>query len=138
MGLFKALKRERHGVYALGVVDHVMVTAISEATTSTKGELDDYTIHYVTFTFTDQQGRTHSKEVKENSVHQKTLPAPGSRVEVQYMPDAPDNCNYYRVYPPDPSVPRGWGAGIFQPASDSKSAHALSRGKIDKQRDLFR
>ncbi len=94
---------------------------------------------YLTFQFTDGQGAV---VVHEHRLAVERVPAPGSIVDIAYMPNKLDTIDYDRrtVRPPDPAVPRGWGAGIYEveDLGTHRSGSSEERRQIDAQRELFR
>jgi hypothetical protein len=141
VGIFAGMKLERHGVNVMGTVEHVVVTdqTASGGMPYNDPDRDDGTIVYVTIQFVDANGASHVADKKEHYSYLKDLPAPGSRVEIQYLPDDPSNCDYFRAYPPDPSVPRGWGAGIFEVTpSKHHTVSPIAGAEFSRQRERFR
>jgi hypothetical protein len=67
------------------------------------------------------------------------LPLPGSAVDVAYGEGRID-FNPRSVTPPDPAVPRGWGAGIWEVPrlSGERSRGLLSLFEFGQERDVFR
>jgi hypothetical protein len=126
----------QEGVRASATIERVVATAIDD---TDEGGVTKHHEVFLTFQFTDEQGAVLTQEGK---FMVGGVPQPGSIVDVAYIPGKPKAIDYdvFSVQPPDPSVPRGWGAGIFEVEDlGSRRAHSpFARGDIDRKREVFR
>ena len=118
-----------------------MVTEIGVGGTRAGGSQADAEGVYLTFRFTDEQGVEVLHERRSNLRPDK-IPAPGWSVLVAYVAGKPETVDYdpRAMRPPDPSVPRGWGAGIFEVedlGTHGAKSPVAERG-LERQRELFR
>jgi hypothetical protein len=125
----------KHGVRTTATIERVVVTDYSH---DHSGGRQDPEV-YLTFRFTDEQG---AAVMHEHRLAVEHVPAPGSIVDIAYVPGELDTIDYDRetIRPPDPGVPRGWSAGIFavEDLGTHRSGSPDERLGIDKQRELFR
>jgi hypothetical protein len=127
------------GVRTVATIERVMVTEIGVGGSAQQAD-DDQVVH-LAFRFTDEQGMVVVRERRCNLKPEK-IPAPGWSVLVVYVAGKPETVDYdpRAMRPPDPRVPRGWGAGIFE-VEDLGTHHSKSpfaKRTIDRQRELFR
>jgi hypothetical protein len=127
------------GVRTVATIERVMVTEVGVGGSAQQAE-DDQVVH-LAFRFTDEQGEVVVRERRCNLRPEK-IPAPGWSALVVYVAGKPETVDYdpRAMRPPDPRVPRGWGAGIFE-VEDLGTHHAKSpfaKRAIDRQRELFR
>jgi hypothetical protein len=129
MRLFRRDEPEPERVRTRATIERVVVTATDED--------DDPVPVYLTFAFDDEQGRAVVQE-QRFMLGSASIPLPGSSVDVAYGPERIDY-NPRSLRPPDPSTPRGWGAGIFEVPDwgTEKSRTPLERRDINAQRELF-
>ncbi len=125
----------KDGVRTTATIERVVVTDYSRDLSGGGKEPEVY----LTFRFTDGHG---AEVVHEHRLAVVKVPAPGSIVDIAYMPDKLDTIDYDRqsIRPPDPDVPRGWGAGIYEveDLGTHRSGSPDERREIDAQRELFR
>ena len=125
----------KDGVRTTATIERVVVTDYSR---DLSGGGKEPEVH-LTFRFTDGQG---AAVVHEHRLAVEKVPAPGSIVDIAYMPNKLDTIDYDRqtVRPPDPDVPRGWSAGIYEveDLGTHRSGSLEERREIDAQRELFR
>jgi hypothetical protein len=95
---------------------------------------------FLTFRFTGADGQqvmTHERKLAVGRI-----PLPGSTVKIAYLPDKLNTIEFDddSILPPDPSVPRGWGAGIFEieDLGTHRSGSAVNIREFEAQRELFR
>jgi hypothetical protein len=127
------------GVRTVATIERVMVTEIGVGGSAQQAE-DDQVVH-LAFRFTDEQGEVVVHERRCN-VRPEKIPTPGWSVLVAHVAGKPETVDYdpRAMRPPDPGVPRGWGAGIFE-VEDLGTPEAKSpfaKHAIDRQRELFR
>jgi hypothetical protein len=139
MGLFRTADPWQEGIRTSAVVERVVVTATDDSDDHRSAH-NQYV--HLTFRFTDEHGADTFVE-RKCKVGIGNIPAPGTGVDVAYMPDKAGESLVFAQRPyraPDPSIPRGWGAGIFEvPDLGGHRAKApLARHEVDHQRDLFR
>jgi hypothetical protein len=133
-------KMDREGIRTTGTIERVVVT---ERGSGGGGHLErseeTATVVYLSVRFTDQEGVVHTQEVK-TTFRSEHIPPPSGEIELGYMPKDPTNLHTYGTGPVDPSIPRGWGAGIFE-VEDLGGHHTKSLfggHGLDDQRELFR
>jgi hypothetical protein len=126
------------GIRTTATIERVTVTATDnggEHDTGTKQEV------FLTFRFTDEHGTVALQE-RRMMVGKGAFPPPGSTVDITYQPGRPRSLDYAHmsVRPPDPDVPRGWSAGIFEveDLGGHRARSPFARRGIDDQRELFR
>ncbi len=123
------------GIRTTATIERIVVTDFSHDHSSGVHQPEVY----LTFQFTDEHGAVVRHERRLAVAH--VMP-PGSRVDVAYLPGDLDTIDFDRhtIQPPDPAVPRGWGAGIYEveDLGSHRSGTAQERESIDKQRELFR
>jgi hypothetical protein len=67
-------------------------------------------------------------------------PAPGSRVDISYLPDDIDGSvdfDHDHVLPPDQSEPRGWSGGVFEIPAAGPYPPVKQDSDLNKERRLF-
>ena len=132
-------KMDREGIRTVGTIERVVVTERGQNATGLEHAVDSSLVVYLMCRFTDQHGVVRTQET-ETSFHTQHIPPPGGEIELRYMPKDPTKFHTYSTGRPDPNVPRGWGAGIFE-VEDLGGHHAkslLARRTLDRQRELFR
>ncbi|MEA2125641.1 MAG: hypothetical protein QOI80_2423 [Solirubrobacteraceae bacterium] len=139
MGLFRSADPWQEGIRSSAVVERVVVTATDDS--DDHGGAHNQYVH-LTFRFTDEHGADTLVE-RKCKVGIGNVPPPGTGVDIAYLPDKASDSLVFAQRPyraPDPSVPRGWGAGIFElPDLGGHRAKApLARHEVDQQRELFR
>jgi hypothetical protein len=132
LGLFRK-DPWKDGERATATLERVLVTR--ETRGGTKHSLGRDVV-FMTFRFTDAMGATvtHERQLTVGG----NLPPPGSTVDIAYLPGDLDTIAFDEnaVRPPDPAVPRGWGAGIFE--LEDLGTHRTGSHDLDEQRQLFR
>jgi hypothetical protein len=129
------------GVRTIATIERVMVSEIAEG--SGGGDTGNFAkqVVYLTFRFTDEQGAVVLRELRRDFRSDK-IPAPGWSILVVYVAGRPETLDYdpRAMRPPDPSVPRGWGTGIFEveDLGTHGSRSPLGNRALDRQRELFR
>src|SRR5437868_14595839 len=70
---------------------------------------------FLTFRYADETGAVVDQE-RRFMIGTGGIPAPGSIADIAYFPGKPKSLDYMQLTlrPPDPRVPRGWSAGIFE------------------------
>jgi hypothetical protein len=127
----------KHGVRSKGMIERVVMT--HEARDNDNIDTQRPYV-YLTFRFTDADGATLMPERK---IAVAPVPPAGSIVDIAYMPDKVEQTIDFAQntwLPPDPGVPRGWGAGIYEveDLGSHQSGRPEDRAEIDAQRKLFR
>jgi hypothetical protein len=92
---------------------------------------------FLAFAFTDQDGQTVLQERKWFMVD---IPPPGTLVDIAYLAGKVDHLDYDQrsFRPPDPSVPRGWGAGVYEVPDVGTHRPETHDSSLATDRELFR
>ncbi len=92
---------------------------------------------FLAFAFVDQDGQTVLQERKWFMVD---IPPPGTLVDIAYFAGKVDKVDYDQrsFRPPDPSVPRGWGAGVYEVPDVGTRRPETHDSSLATDRELFR
>ena len=124
----------KHGTRTTGTIERVAVT---NTTNNSSGNSTVQRV-FLTFVFEDERGQRVVREEKF-WVGPDAIPQPGARVELAYDRSRIDY-DHRTMREPDPDVPRGWGAGIFELEDwgGHKGRALMFKGDVEEQRELFR
>ena len=141
MGLFAKDPWAADGVRTVATIERVTVTVIGVGEARADGRQADNQVVYLALRFSDEQGTVVVHE-RRSDLRPEKIPAPGWSVLAAYVAGKPETVDYdpRAMRPPDPSIPRGWGAGIFEveDLGTHRAKSPTARGAIDEQRELFR
>jgi hypothetical protein len=137
MPLFHRNDPWKNGVRATATIERVVLTTRARQNDITDGQRPEV---YLTFRFSDSHGAT---VMTERKIAVAPVPPAGSIVDVAYLPDKVEQTidfDQNTSRPPDPDVPRGWGAGIYEveDLGSQPPGNPDDRRDIDLQRELFR
>jgi hypothetical protein len=105
----------KSGVRTTATVERVHVTDQRESELNGfPSQGTDHSVVHLTFRFRDEHG-AEVIQPRRCLITLNYIPAPGSRVEIAYLPGKPDKLEYDErsIRPPGRDVPRGWSAGTF-------------------------
>jgi hypothetical protein len=124
----------KDGVRSIATIERVCVTASDHDPHHNQRSSQEV---FLAFAFTDERGQPVLQERKWFMVD---IPPPGTLVDVAYMPGKTSHLDYdqHSFRPPDPSVPRGWGAGVFEVPDIGTHRPEQQDAGLAADRELFR
>jgi hypothetical protein len=122
------------GVKTTALIERVQRTGVDQETSS-----DYYLNHevYVVFRLKDGDG---AEVIVQRDLLCGWTPQPGATVDVAYLPGQLETTldyDHHHRREPDPAVPRGWGAGFFQPGPIGQYGPFMTSPDLDAERTLF-